>query len=301
MRRVAVILGSDPGTSASRRQTLPPSDRGAVSIALTKLGGDVRSYAADAGAEAYARAVGLERVEDFAGLELAPFDVALVGRGGCGERGDLLPALLAEHHGAALVYDVLDLEVNSADLSVTRDRGRGARDLLRVRGPSVLVVADTVARAPYVSHYRLNAAGAGCAASAAEAPSSTGQPAWQPMKPRVRLGDHASRVAGSAGDRRNALFGLVEADEGAANVIEGSVEHCVDQLLRYLGHHGFVERGAAGEVAGEPAEGPAAAVQVRQDEVSDRSVSARQRRRPRRAGERSGRGRGPSRIGDDSE
>ena len=234
MTRIAVIIGSAAPVSASGAQALPMSDRGAIALAIARFAGDIRAYAVDADARCFARAAGSETVEEISGLETDAFAVALIGRGGCAERGDLLPARLAEASGAALVYDVIDVQRATDGLMVTRDLGRGAQDLLSVRGRAVLVVAESVERGPYVSRYRIDAVKVASGESAArneprgepatrnepsgepaarnepsgelairEEPNSVG---WEPATPRVRLGDHASRVAGLAVERMNALF-----------------------------------------------------------------------------------------------
>jgi hypothetical protein len=217
---------------------------------MARFAGDVRAYAADADARCFARAAGVETVEAVSDPEMGAFDVALIGRGGCAERGDLLPARLAEASGAALVYDVIDVQRETDGLLVTRDLGRGARDLLSVRGRAVLVVAESVERGPYVSRYRMNAVKAASGELAAREEQSCVE--WEPATPRVRLGDHAARVAGSALERMNALFGVGEITEGTASLVRGSAEECAWHLLRYLSHHGFVERGFGGKPQSAP-------------------------------------------------
>ena len=167
MTRIAVIIGSASPETAAGVPTLPMSDRGAIALAMARFVGDVRAYVADADARCFARAAGVETVEEASDLEMDAVDVALIGRGGCAERGDLLPARLAEASGAALVYDVIDVQREIDGLMVTRDLGRGARDLLSVRGRAVLVVAESVERWLYVSRYRINAARAASGESSA--------------------------------------------------------------------------------------------------------------------------------------
>jgi len=246
MTLIAAIIGSATPVTASGVQTLPMSDRGAIALAMARFAGDVRAYAADADARCFARAAGVETVEEISDPGMGAFAVALIGRGGCAERGDLLPARLAEASGAALVYDVIDVQPKADGLMVTRDLGRGARDLLSVRGRAVLVVAESVERGPYVSRYRRNAVKGASGESAARREQSCVE--WEPTTPRVRLGDHAARVAGSAAERMNALFGLGAIAENTASLVRGSAEECARHLLRYLSHHGFVERGLGGEL-----------------------------------------------------
>jgi hypothetical protein len=271
MTRIAVMIGSASPATTTGSPALPMSDRGAIALAMEKFAGDVHAYAADADAGCFARAAGIETVEAASDLAMGAADVALIGRGACAESGDLLPARLAEEGGAALIYEVIDVQRESDRLLVTRDLGRGARDLLSVRGRAVLVVAESVERGPYVSRYRMNAVKAASAESAARDESEGKSAArsesrtesaaseeqngvgWEPITPRVRLGDHVARVAGSAVERMNALFGIGgiggtgATTENTASLVRGSAEECARHLVRFLSHHGFVERGLGGE------------------------------------------------------
>jgi electron transfer flavoprotein alpha/beta subunit len=300
MTRTAVVIGSAPSKVASGVPALPASDRGALALATTRLADGVRAYAPDWEARCFARAAGVETVEELSDLEMGSFEVALVGRGACGACGDALPARLAEEGRAALVYDVLDVQRESDRLVVTRDLGRGARDVLGVRGRAVLVVAESVERGTYVSRYRIDAARTASGESPAREVSS--DLGWELARPRVRLGDFASRVAGRAVERMNALFGLGNASEHAASLVRGSADECARQLLRYLSHYGFIERGlgdaepsaAAEAIASRPAgrrPGPRAG--------DGESLPIRARRRPRPLGERPIATRGPFEVGVD--
>jgi len=342
--RVAVVVGSARSETTASSRELPTSDRGALALALKRFGRDVRAYACDPDARAYARAAGIERVAADAELEPDAFDVALIGRGGCGVAGDARPARLAEASGAALVYAVIDVQSEADRLLVTRDLGRGARDVLDVRGRVVLVVADSVARGRYVSRYRIHAerAGASAARDASSGASRESQESvenreslengereeswksWQLTTPRVRLGDHAARVAGSAVERMNALFGVGGVGETTGRsgmLVRASAKQCALELLRDLARHGFLERGSGADAqrapdatsgapafeqppereprttpraAARPADGarpePGAAAPM---------VAARVGRRPRRADGRSRATRGPFEIGVD--
>jgi hypothetical protein len=300
MMRIAVVIGSAGSGTMSGTRALPASDRGAIALALARFGGEVCAYGSDPDARCFARAAGIERVEEISALEIGSADVTLIGRGGCGADGDALAARLAEASSAALVYAVIDVQPESDRLVVTRDLGRGARDVLGVRGRAVLVVSDSVVRGPYVSRHRLDAARAAAGESlAGEDPSRVG---WQLTAPRVRLGDHAARVAGSAVERMNALFGVGKMAESPANLVRGSGEECALQLFRYLSHHGFVARGSEAESQREPTEAPASQSTVRQLKRSEAgvvSLSVRVQRRPRRLDDRSTATRGPFEIGVD--
>jgi hypothetical protein len=300
MTRVAVVVGSGLPLPTDGIPGLPCSDRSALSIAMTRFGDDIEVYGGDGQARCYAHAAGAKSVNAFSDTEIGSFDIALIGRGGCGERGDLTPALLAERHGAALAYDVIDVDQSTEGFLVTRDLGRGARDILRVRDPIVVLIAETAERGPYVSRYRLNAARAKFDDCAIRGESPT--PRWEPTTPRVRLGHQASRVSGRATDRINALFGLSESGGNTATIIRGSAEVCARQLLHYLGRNGFIERRPDLEFDPEPETQQGARPEPdRPDRVVADSgeAPARARRRPRRASERAGEKRGPLRVGVD--
>ena len=310
MARIVAIVGSASPAPASGAPTLPVSDRGAIALAMARFGGDVRVYAADADARCFARAAGVETIEEISDPEMGAADVILIGRGGCAESGDLLPARLAEEGGAALVYEVIDVQREADRLLVTRDLGRGARDLLSVRGRAVLVVAESVERGPYVSRYRVNAVKAAGGESAAgnepRGESATRKESnsvgWEPATPRVRLGDHAARVAGSAVERMNALIGVGEIAENTAGLVRGSAEECARHLLRYLSHHGFVDRGLGGEWESAPDEAARSQPtrqRPRRSEAGAPSIPIRLRRRPRALHQRPLATRGPFEVGVD--
>jgi len=333
MMRVAALVGSAWSEVTAGSLELPASDRGALALALKRFGRDVRAYTCDPDARAYARAAGVEWVAAAADLDPDGFDVALIGRGGCGEEGDARPARLAEARAAALVYAVIDVSPEADRVLVTRDLGRGARDVLAVRGPAVLVVADSIARGRYVSRYRIHAERAGAAASPSPGDRSGanmasqetwanemsvqgaagGWESWEFTTPRVRLGDHASRVAGSALERMNALFGVGVGAGRAGALVRGSAKQCAFELLRYLAEHDLLARGAAAQAQRAPernaelqprsARGAVAAPlgEARPEPVTPRAaaVAARIARRPRRVNDRSRATRGPFEIGVD--
>jgi electron transfer flavoprotein alpha/beta subunit len=300
MTRVAVIIGSASSETHAGVSALPMSDRGAVALAMAWFGGNVCVYASDSDARCFARAAGVTTVEAISSFEMERVDVALIGRGGCGECGDPLPARLAEESGAALVYDVLDVQLESDRLMVTRDLGRGARDVLGVRGRAVLVVADSVERGPYVSRYRIHAEKT--ASGESPAPETSSSIGWKLATPRVRLGDHASRVSGRAAERMNTLFGLGETAENDVSLVRGSADECARHLLRYLSHHGFIERGLGGAqerapegvATSSPAEG-----RQEQGATDAASIPIRVRRRPRPVDHRPLAMRGPFEVGVD--
>ena len=220
MTRVAVVVGAHSPTPTPGTRRLPSSDRSALSLAISRFGDGIAVYGDDREARCYARAAGARIISALPDTEIDGFDIALIGLGGCGERGDLMPALVAERCGAALVYDVIDVNEDDDGFRVTRDLGRGARDILRVRDPMVLVIATTAVRGPYISQYRLDIA----SRESSEGNNREESPPtrWIATIPRVRLGDHESLVAGRATDRINALFGVTESSGSNASIIHGS-------------------------------------------------------------------------------
>jgi hypothetical protein len=100
----------------------------------------------------------------------------------------------------------------------------------------------------------------------------------------------------------NALFGVGETAENAVSLVRGSAEECARHLLRYLSHHGFVERGSGveWESASDEAARPQPTPQrLRRSATADASIPIRVRRRPRALRERSPATRGPFEIGVD--
>src|SRR5690606_25848222 len=147
-----------------------------------------------------------------------------------------------ERHGAALVLEVLDAELDGEYLRVTRDLGRGAGEVLRVRGPAVLVMSEDAPPRLYVSrHRRLVAAGR----VGPVTPAVAAAPRWEPPRPRTRATDLAGRTGGTATDRMNALVGAAAAmapGDADAHVVIADAATCAKHLLRYLAHHGFITR-----------------------------------------------------------
>lgn len=295
MIRIAVVIGCECGTAK-----LLASDRAAVALALSWDDADVTVFAVDPEAGYYARAAGAHTLKAGVWLSPADFDVVLFGRGGCGEEGDLLPARIAEQHDASLIYEVVEIQSVDDGLNVTRDLGRGARDVLRVRGPVVLEIADSAARGRYVSQYRIDRMKRAHPARVTE--RDTQKLMWQPTTPRVRLGDHVSRIGGRAVDRLNALFGLGENRSDPSPAVVGDAEDCARQLFRYLCHHGFVTDAAEGEASrdtGITVESCPETRQHRRPAGDSVSLPARMLRRPRPLDGSVGAVRGPFRLGVD--
>jgi electron transfer flavoprotein alpha/beta subunit len=257
MRRVAVILGSlrtvDPGASPDSPPVLPRSDRAAIALALKlrRFGGPVDAYCLwdDEEALRYALAAGAARGTRLHNIAALEFDLALIGGGGAGPWGDLVPALLAERRECAMVFDVLDVEPHEEGLTVTRDLGRGSREVLAVTGPAVLGVAEDATRSLYISRHRRQAVprsrlslGAGPSVD----PPALSRGPWERARPRVKTGDLAERTGGSASSRMSALFGISASpsneEEKRGQLIVDDPATCAQHLLRFLSHHGLIDR-----------------------------------------------------------
>ena len=244
--RIGVIIGTGLKLEGEVR-AVPSSDRTALALAALKLDCKVAAYSLDnddAGLR-YALAGGAASAKRIENLQEIEFDVMLIGQGGCGAWGDLLPAVLAENRGSALVLDVVDVEFSSDGLRVTRDLGRGAREILRVQVPAVLCISPNAQRLTYVSRYRQLSVAPGGTPGGAELtdPTEGDSSSWQPAKPRTKTGAISEKTSGSAADRMNALMGA----SGAArandeeHIVQADAATCSKQLLRYLAHHGFIE------------------------------------------------------------
>jgi hypothetical protein len=100
----------------------------------------------------------------------------------------------------------------------------------------------------------------------------------------------------------NALFGLGETSKAAASLVRGSAEECARHLLRYLRHHGFVERATVAESQSAPEEVVASQRAERQPQQSASetgSIPVRAQRRPHLLNGRPLATRGPFELGVD--
>ena len=241
------------------------------------LGGRVDAYSLrdDEAALRYALAAGANSasiVDDPAKLE---FDLALVGQGGCGAWGDLLPAILAQERGAAMVLDVLDASCIGDALRVVRDLGRGSSEVLRVSRPAVLAISGESPRRLYVSrHRRQQAAATRKNPKVWTDPLAATAGPWEPVRPRVKTGGLSAKTGGTAVERMNALVGATEttAAGGDRPVITADAVTCGQHLLRYLAHHGFIDKAIEPSVD-PPSPGPLAAEAVTMADAQGRAAS----------------------------
>jgi len=266
MKDIVVILGS-----AHR-----VADRAALSLAMRGLKGRTRALCADEAAIRYALGAGVEArwlLGDHDSAALT-YDVALVGS--C---DDIVGATLAESRNAMVVCDVLEAAwVNGGDLNVKRDLGRGAKDVLQIKGPSVLYMSDEAQSELYVSRYRRS--------MVTQLPSrdnaiiESEAATWQPVRPRTKTSDIAAKTAGSATNRSHAIFGLGEDEsEIASSVVQADAVTCAQHLIRYLAHHGFIDSRGIGEIQQDTTAGTRATPQAQTTTVGE--VSGRVARGPR--------------------
>jgi hypothetical protein len=147
-----------------------------------------------------------------------------------------------------MVFEVLDIVCGPHGLTVTRDLGRGGREVLTLDCPAVLGIAADATQLLYVSRYRRQAQ---AVESAVHVPHTELLPdplaalssPWEPVRPRVRLGGVEARTTGTASTRLQTLFGVGVASsqgDGHSHVIAADAATCAQHLLRFLSHHGMI-------------------------------------------------------------
>ncbi len=246
-RRALVIVGDRQGITAG-------SDKAAVCRTVEQFAGAafVASYHASDAAVRYALAAGVNSL-------VAPSfnaDLMVFGRGGTDPEGDLRAAKLANQRQAGLILDVLEFRLDQSapaagqaatgtgehgKLVVTRDLGRGAREILIVSFPVVLVMAEAAAPARYISRYRQMSA---APTYPLELPPDPPNTRWSPLRPRTAVKDLHQKTTGSATNRMFDAFGLTEVTNNGAksdSLIAADPETCATHLLRFLAHHGLMD------------------------------------------------------------
>jgi hypothetical protein len=193
----------------------------------------------------YALAAGIREVYELDTSPPAEFETAFVGTGGAELVGDLHLARWAEISKATLLFDVLHVSEPVGKIyEVECDAGRGARHVLGVRGPLIMVLSPDIARPAYVSRYRRHAGAQQLSAK----PSSTSDRVatglhahdWNPVRPRVRT-RRGPNEPSAADDRLNDAFSIrAGGQEESTNVIVADPETCARHILRYLAHHSLV-------------------------------------------------------------
>ncbi len=160
---------------------------------------------------------------------------------GAGIEGDLTAAKLAQARGATLVLDVLDIEQVATGLCVQRDLGRGAREIITLTGPAVLLIAEDAPQPMYVSRFRQLAASPNSGWASEQDSPTRPKLAWEPVRLRTKTADLASKTGGAAWNRMFETFGLSDSNgDDEQHVVAADTETCAQHLVRYLAHHGFI-------------------------------------------------------------
>lgn len=295
MARTIALLASC--LSATGKWLLPLADRAAVARAASRshlataycLPGDIL-------AAEYALAAGCDvRALDH-GADVEEFGEAWIGIGFLEARTDLFAAEIAEQAEASLIFDVLSCtdeapskpviggqtahELNSPprQRTVVCDAGRGARQVLAVVGPVVLVVAETPPPPAYVSrHRRQQARQHPSLRRFLQSAPSDAERGWQPVRPRTRRTSATTDL--SLDQRMDAAFGVNTSQSQSGEPIAADPTTCAEHLLRYLVHHGFWRRGGSGSELSPPvvsadtfASADTAASRSQQPRVSERML-----------------------------
>jgi len=236
--QVTAIMASD--SHPDGRRFLLPGDRAAISWGVSLAGKNCRAFspAEDDLAQVFSRSLG---------ADWAPWDnhtqpgrdLILLGPGAIQLFGDELAGHLAELHGAELLFDVIALQQQQDIWKVTCDAGRGARDMVRVRGPLVVVVSEHAPRPAYVSRFRLSQV---TCAKVTECQQRSANHVWQSVTPRTRR--TFDNGESNAEQRASAAFGIESRSSRNSDrqIVDEEPAVSAQVLLRYLVHHGFISR-----------------------------------------------------------
>jgi hypothetical protein len=263
MTRIVVILG----------ESVCPADRAAVATAVA-LGGRITALSSSETTLRYAAAAGA-KVQWLNG-HVPVYDLALLG-----SYDEAFAAQVAGN--APLVLDALRVERGEGDAAgwrITQDLGRGEKQILHTRDSAVVMMSDDAPNALYVSRYRR---GRTTLPAGGVAPTPL---KWHAVRPRVRTGDLTQKTAGSAADRAALALGIAGGEaRHDDHIIEADARTCAEHLLRYLAHHGFIDRAATVE---STVAAPAARSSVPSNAAAATACStipANLARRPRPVGE----------------
>lgn len=236
-----VAIAADVGLDGERR--LLTGDRAAVAWGVAFAGSICRVVCLDHDLEAaaYVRALGAT-VASWNDLRSVFSETTIIGPAAIELAGDEFAGRLAEDSGAELLFDVLAAECAQGAWKITCDAGRGARDIIRVSGPVVMVVSPDVARPRYVSAYRRSNARRACDPAAIKVePRIPVTSPWQPMTPRTPRSSRA--VPADAKARADQAFNVQPGSATPAQVvITEPPPIAAGLLLRFLIHRGFVAR-----------------------------------------------------------
>lgn len=253
MVKVAVLLsfGRHPASGRARRS---PLDARALELALSLPGAEIHAVHAGDPAETALRdylGMGLDRLAVLAippGTDpvpplaahlksLAP-DIILTGaRAEGGEDSGMVPYLIAQALGAAIVADVAAFGIGDRTASLTQALPRGRRRLIEARLP-LLATVNAAAPAPRQSAFARARRGV-IDTIAAEAPADAFLAAcetrpWRERPKRMRV-----LAGGSALDR---LKAMTETRSGAGKVlIDPSAEDAAAAIYDYLVEKRFID------------------------------------------------------------
>lgn len=238
MPNVIVLLASEEIPDG--RRSIPLSDRATVALALAGSRNAVAYFSADdATAAEFAFAAGILQVESLPDSAITNFDLAMIGEAFVARYGDDFAGRLAEESSAALIFDVLSCDELSAGVrKVIRDAGRGAREVIELSGPAVLVISPSASRPGYVSRFRRLQARKAMAHSTANAAIAESVQ-WQPVRLRTRKAVSTTSDL-LAEQRMDAAFGVAAKAESVTGPIVADPATCARHLVRYLAHHGFL-------------------------------------------------------------
>lgn len=245
---IALAFLASTATPAGGR-ALSRSDRAAIEQAMSSSRDAVAiCIPGDRLAAEYATAAGCRVKFASDAVEIPAFATAWFGCGYLEHQGDEITAQLAEQRAASLVFDVLSAaRLSDGNLRIMRAARARARDVIDVSGPVVLVVSEFAARPNYVSRYRRQQAKRQVVIVPAEVPVSD----WQPVRPRTKRSG-GSLSEGSIDERTDAAFGMTERQTSATDQpIVADPKTCAEQLVRYLAHHGFLQRGQVSPLSPE--------------------------------------------------
>lgn len=243
MPQFVALLAST--VTADGARVISVSDRAAVALALDCGSECVAGHLpGDRWAAEYALAAGMPCAQVVSNEWPNEFDLVFVGGGFLEHVGDAYAAKLAEPCGAVLLFDVLKCTRRSKrEWTLLRDAGRGARDVIAVTGPAVIVVSSSVPCPPYVSRSRRQRARSAASPTSSLTPHASSRSAidWQPARPRTRRAN--TTAANAAADHRmDSAFGVMAASPAAKNEpIVADPLTCARHLVRYLAHHGFLQ------------------------------------------------------------
>jgi len=243
-----IFLGSGH-VGATTGDTPAPADQAAVALGVRLFGAGCVAWVAPAAAagRCYAVAAGVKRTMTF-----DPSVISTIARGDDWQLaifgspiepwGEWLPALLAERAAAGLAFDITTIERLDNGYRLVRDLGRGSREWLHVAGRAVVVLTPDPPRSLYLSRHRRRLAAEALASTPMTDEGSTIQ--WRPLKPRVHADQLLKKTTGAADDRLFSAFGIapVEAADQTEHILTADAATCAAHLLRYLAHHGFIER-----------------------------------------------------------